>query len=67
MFEIADKGNVEYVGEGHISSKFAIDTYKETGGILDGDEQITSEDIRLMISYMPFQRNIQLNEAQKII
>ena len=33
----------------------------------DNDKYITPEDIRIMISYMPFQRNIQLVAAQKQI
>ena len=33
----------------------------------DNDDYITPEDIRIMMSYMPFQRNIQLQAAQKQI
>ena len=33
----------------------------------DNDGYITPEDIRIMISYMPFQRNILLQTAQGLI
>jgi len=33
----------------------------------DGDGNITPEDVRIMLSYMPFKRNIQLQNVQDMI
>lgn len=51
-----------FMGDLDTKMKFTFDMYD-----FDNDEYITPEDIRIMMSYMPFQRNIQIQAAQKQI
>lgn len=51
-----------FIGDLDTKMRFTFNMYD-----FDNDKYITPEDIRIMISYMPFQRNIQLVAAQKQI
>ena len=49
-----------FIGSLDTKIRFTFDMYD-----FDNDSYITPEDMRIMLSYMPFERNIQLNAAQK--
>lgn len=51
-----------FIGDLSKKMRFTFNMYD-----FDGDGYITPEDIRIMLSYMPFKRNIQIQNVQNMI
>jgi Ca2+-binding EF-hand superfamily protein len=51
-----------FIGDLEAKMRFTFNMYD-----FDDDGYITPEDIRIMLSYMPFNRNVQLQQVQGLI